>query len=83
MLTCEEVTKLKSESMDSKISFRHKMSVKVHLIFCRWCRRYSNQLDSIRHALKTYNDKSDSYDNGPEVILSSEAKDRLKKSLKK
>ncbi len=82
MATCEEVTRLKSESMDSKLSLRQKFSIKFHVIFCQWCRKYGKQLDMIRQAAQKFKDKTDDFEREPRLKISSDTKERLKNLIK-
>jgi len=81
MLTCEEITRLKSESMDFHLPLRKRLAVWFHLLFCRWCRRYGKQLDMIRRASRKIRAKIDNLDDKPDLTLSSDARERLRKIL--
>jgi len=81
MPTCEEVTRLKSDSMDSGLTLREKFAVKFHLMFCQWCRKYGKQIDMIRQAIHKLKTTSDDPEYEPNIALNSESKDRLKRLL--
>jgi hypothetical protein len=81
MPTCEEVTRLKSESMDSALPIRQRLAIKIHILFCQWCRKYGKQLEMIRRAARKYQTMVDNVDREPSP-LSPEFKDRLKDLLK-
>jgi len=51
MPTCEDVTHLVSAGMDERLSLRDHLRVRIHLLFCRWCRAFQSQLEFIRHLL--------------------------------
>jgi len=79
--TCEEVSQLTSLAMDEKLTLRQKIGVKFHLMFCKWCRLFSKQMIQVRSTIKT---KSLSFENlveKPDFKLSTEFKNRLKKSV--
>ena len=74
MPSCEEVTRLKSESMDYDIGLKKRFTIKFHMLFCQWCRRYEKQLNIIRQTSSKSNEV-------PTISLDFEAKARLKKLL--
>lgn len=84
MLNCREATRLISQSMDVKLPLRRRLLMRVHLLYCVWCRRYAVQLQFLRRATREV---------PPETLmaplhkLSSEEKEqmrmRLQEELKK
>ncbi len=82
MPSCEEVTRLKSDSMDSGLPLRQSLAIKFHMLFCQWCRKYGKQLDMIRDATRKFKAKINNIDNKPSIALSPNIKDRLKNLLK-
>jgi hypothetical protein len=46
--TCREVVPTISESFERRLSFSEKATMWTHLILCRWCLRYLQQLRVIR-----------------------------------
>ena len=52
MLNCREATRLISQSMDAKLPWHRLLAMKVHLLYCVWCRRYAAQLEFLRKATK-------------------------------
>ena len=81
MPTCEEVSHLTSQSFDEKLSFRQKLGVKIHLMFCKWCRLYKKQLTQIRSLIKNDPLLIDTDLEKTEFNLSNDFKNRLKKSI--
>jgi hypothetical protein len=80
MLTCKDVSKLVSESLDRKLPLRQRMAVRLHIMMCRMCRAYQKQTLLLRNAVKAYAhslDKGDSSESLPE-----DAAHRIKKALK-
>lgn len=45
---CREVTRLLSKSMDLPLSGKEKLQLRVHLLICRHCRRFSQQMQQMR-----------------------------------
>ena len=50
MLSCKEVVKIISS--DDKQSWKHKLSIRLHLLFCRHCRKYVKHLDLLSKGIK-------------------------------
>jgi hypothetical protein len=71
--TCQDATRLLSESMDRTLPRRTRIALTVHLLICRGCRAYRRQLQRIRGALTEAGDKSP---------LPADAKERLKQAFR-
>ena len=52
MLSCKDVTRLISESMDHSLPFGKRVGVRLHLLICRFCARYERQLLLIRETMR-------------------------------
>jgi hypothetical protein len=52
MLNCRQVTRLVSQAMDTRLSWRQRLAVRIHLLYCVWCRRYASQIQFLRKATK-------------------------------
>jgi hypothetical protein len=50
MLNCRQVTRLVSQSMDARLPWHKRLAVRIHLLYCVWCRRYAAQLQFLRQA---------------------------------
>lgn len=50
MLNCKQVTRLVSQSMDAKLPWYQRLGIRVHLLYCVWCRRYAAQVKFLRRA---------------------------------
>jgi hypothetical protein len=66
--------------MDHPLPFGKKCGLRLHLLICRWCRRYGKQLQFLRQASRC-EPGSTPGKHSPE--LSPEAKERLKRILQK
>ncbi len=78
MLTCREVTRLVSKSMDSKLPWHQRLGIRIHLIYCVWCRRYAAQTQFLRKAAsKLVNEGEVS----SRAQLSPEAKEQIRARL--
>ena len=77
--TCGEITFLLAKEECSKLSFREKLKVKMHLWKCNYCRYYIEEQKFVLKSLDTLNHKIelDKF----LYHLTPEQKERLKKSL--
>jgi hypothetical protein len=48
--SCQEVARLQSLALDRPLNRGERVGLQIHLILCRWCRRYGRQLAHL-HAL--------------------------------
>jgi uncharacterized protein with von Willebrand factor type A (vWA) domain len=76
--TCKQATRLQSEAMDRRLSFSEKLGLRLHLLLCKWCRRYGEQLKFLRSAARECQEHESRQE--PER-LSPEARERIRKSL--
>ncbi len=82
MMSCKEVSRLVSESLDRKLSIWQRMQVMVHLMMCGMCARFRKQTLFLHAAAKRY---FGIMDEGAGVLndqLTTEAHERIKQSLK-
>ena len=52
MLSCKDVTRLISESMDRSLPLGKRVGVRLHLLICKFCVRYERQLLLIRETVR-------------------------------
>lgn len=52
MLTCKDATELMSQKMDGKLPLATRVSLGFHLLICKGCRNFNDQLHFIRKAVK-------------------------------
>jgi len=80
--SCEIITKKISESIDHKLTLKERITIRIHITFCKFCRRYYRQLTMMHHYFEERLKKETQ--NGPLAGsgLSSEAKYRIKKNLR-
>jgi len=76
MLTCKDVSKLVSESLEHPLPFRRRMGVQLHLMMCSMCRAYQKQTLLLRNAMHAYARRE------PTEHLSKDARQRIKNALK-
>ena len=77
MLSCKDVTRLLSESMDRSLPFGKRIGVRFHLLICKFCARYKRQLVLIRQTARLLVATEDI----PGETLSAEARERIRDAL--
>jgi hypothetical protein len=48
--SCREATRLQSEGLDHRLSLLQRFGLRMHLLLCKWCRRYGGQIAFLRNA---------------------------------
>lgn len=76
--SCKAATRLQSEALDHKLRLRQRFGLHVHLMLCKWCRRYGKQITFLRDAVHEHPDKL--AEPVPQK-LSNEARERIKQRL--
>lgn len=79
--TCEDIAFLISKSIDTKLSLREKLQVRIHIIGCILCHRYREQLLKLEHLYKKSLNRLDEDEISEEERLSDEAYNRIKTNL--
>ena len=57
MLDCKQTSELLSQGQDRPLTAGEALRLRLHLLLCRGCRRFSRQLDFMRAALRRYRDR--------------------------
>jgi len=47
MLSCKEATRLVSERLDRELPFWRRMGLRLHVVMCRGCSRYTRQITAL------------------------------------
>jgi hypothetical protein len=81
MLTCKDVTRLISESMDHSLPIGKRAGVRLHLLICRFCARYERQLLLIRETMRRLAATEEKPGEPHGETLSAEASERIRISL--
>ena len=81
MLSCKDVTRLLSESMDHSLPLGKRVGVRLHLLICKFCARYERQLLLIRETMRRLAATDDACGSLTGESLSEEAKERIRISL--
>jgi len=79
MFNCKKVTQLLSESLDRNLSLYQRMGMRIHLIMCKFCSRYKEQLLFLRKTARLYSESSE--DSNLSIQLSPEVGKRIKESM--
>lgn len=77
--SCKAATRLQSEAFDHKLAFRQRLGLRIHLLFCKWCRRYGKQIAFVSHAAHSH---SDEMATSAPHRLSAEARERIRQKLR-
>ena len=76
--SCKESVRLQSAALDRKLPFRQRVGLRIHLLLCKWCRRYGKQIRFLQTATREHDGDKQTL---PQRTLSSEARERIKQRL--
>lgn len=76
---CREASRLQSESLDHRLTPLQRFGLRVHLLLCKWCRRYGKQIRFLRRAAHEHPDE---VAEATASALSAETRERLKRALR-
>lgn len=79
MFNCKKVTQLVSESLDHKLPFYQRLGIRIHLMMCKFCSRYKEQLLFLRKTAQLYSESSEHPDSS--IQLPPEGGERIKESM--
>jgi len=82
MITCEEATRLISESLDRKLPLGRRIGLRIHLLMCKLCPRFLRQMLLLRNAAYQYREEKEKEALSPSDRLSLGAKEKIKQALK-
>ena len=75
---CKDITRLASESMDRKLPLLMRVKIQLHLLICEGCRRYAEQLQTVRNKLRSLARGMEGESGSSGSARSQEARARLK-----
>jgi hypothetical protein len=78
--SCKEAVRLQSIGLDRALTPVENLGLRIHLLFCKWCRTYGAQIRFLSAAAKKRGSKDDQRPTHP--VLSREARERIKQVLK-
>jgi hypothetical protein len=83
MLSCKDVSKRVSESLDYQLPFHERLGLWMHLAMCRLCRRFRKNMLHVHEVVRESVDANDTIDSSHKVVsLTDDARDRIKRKLK-
>jgi hypothetical protein len=81
MLSCKEVSRLVSESLDHELPFGQRFSLRLHLLMCSLCSRFRRQILLLRRAARSFGKAGEEGEVLGHVRLSPEGRTRIKHAL--
>lgn len=54
MPSCKDISGLISQSLDHRLPLQKRLSIRLHVGMCGFCRRYEEQLHLLRHGFSCY-----------------------------
>ena len=77
-LGCREASRLQSQALDRKLPLVQRIGLRMHLLLCKWCRRYRQQIRFLRDAALQHPDRLSA---PVRRNLSQSARDRIQQRL--
>ena len=74
MLSCKQASQIISQSLDMPLTMRERFALNLHQIICKYCKRFSQQLQTLRVAMNTM---ASSIENNNSIEMPSAAKNRI------
>ncbi len=82
MPDCKEVAELASFSLDESLPFKKRIGLKMHIMFCKFCRRNFKQLYLIRKLIRERLGSADTIKADSKSRLSEDSRQRISAILK-
>jgi hypothetical protein len=54
MLSCKHSTELMSRELDTHLSWRERLGLRLHLLYCTGCRHFRRQMDFLHRACSAH-----------------------------
>ncbi|WP_372364480.1 zf-HC2 domain-containing protein [Candidatus Uabimicrobium sp. HlEnr_7] len=77
MLRCQDIAKLLSDSLERKLPWATRIEIRLHLLICYVCRRYSKQLRFLNSYVTYYYEKKHC-----DVFLTKEVKEKMSSAIR-
>src|SRR5262245_45995878 len=81
-LPCREVSELVSRSLDNELPCAERLTVTLHLLYCKACRRFRRQMLNLKIAMGRLASDPSSAALAEIPQLAPDARERIKRSLK-
>jgi hypothetical protein len=78
--TCRQAARLQCDALDQPLPSSKRLGLWLHLLICKWCRRYGRQ---IRFLNKAAHNHPDELNQAGAQTLSDEARARIKSNLRR
>jgi hypothetical protein len=75
---CRQAVRLQSDALDRPLSLGQRLGLRIHLLLCKWCRRYGRQITFLRAAAQKLDEHEQACLPPP---LSAAARQRIKQRL--
>lgn len=82
MLSCKEVSRLVSESLDRRLTLWQRMQLWMHLLMCGMCARFRKQTLLLHEAAKRYLGIVEELEGDSRDQLGEEVRERIKQTLR-
>lgn len=77
-LNCRDAVRLQSEALDTKLCLSKRLGLWLHLLICKWCRRYGKQIHFLHDAANVH---GENLANAAPQTLPPESRERIKQRL--
>ncbi len=75
---CRQAVRAQSDALERPPTLTTRLGLRLHLLMCKWCRRYGQQIRFLRTATHEHGDE---FTATVPQKLSSEARERMKQKL--
>ena len=79
MFNCKSVSEKVSLAMDQTLPFRERLMIMLHMWMCKYCRRFKEQMLTMRKALRL--EEIPEEEAGLSISLPSRVREQIKKEL--
>ena len=79
MPSCRQVARIQSDALERPLGVSQRLGMWLHLLVCKWCRRYGRQIRFLSHAAQEH---SDDLTGCVPQNLPAEARQRIKQRLR-
>ena len=81
LFSCQQASQMVSESLDRPLRLRDRVTLRMHLLMCSFCTRFSRQMRFLRRAAIRFRQAAPEPTAASEETLSVEAKRRISRVL--
>lgn len=78
IISCKHASQLISKSLDQRLSFFERLSLRLHLLICDVCSRFRQQLYTLKSAIKALLKQTE---NDETIQLPLQAKERIQNMI--